>query len=186
MGSPLQTALRLLASGNWSHLTARLKDRWRRRQLRRGRPFIYQRLGSRYVVIPGNTASEASYLDEPEEKREIAIWRAWIQPADVVIDGGAHTGLYTLPAAEKTGPGGFVLAVDADEGLIGTIRQSAALLGCSPSCRLLTAALGDKDGVAEFFFAATPNAPAVMQSLQNPGGDFAARQVPMQTLATVA
>jgi FkbM family methyltransferase len=153
--------------------------------LQQGRPFVYRRLGTRYLVIPGVPASVASYLNDPEEQRELAIWRAWIEAGDQVIDGGAHTGLYTLSAAENL-TRGKVLAIDADENLIATIQRATEVLSKKNVCNLVTSAVGDKDGTAEFFFAAVPAANAVLQSLQDPGGGFVARQVRMQTLATLA
>lgn len=46
------------------------------------------------------------------ESSELALFRRCINPGDVVVDVGAHIGLYTLEAARATGGGGTVHAFE--------------------------------------------------------------------------
>jgi ubiquinone/menaquinone biosynthesis C-methylase UbiE len=56
---------------------------------------------------------------------------AALQPGERVLDIACGTGLVTLPAAERVGPSGSVMATDISEAMITRIRDEAARRGLS-------------------------------------------------------
>jgi len=52
------------------------------------------------------------YLHGIMDPDELAIWRAVLQPGDVVVDGGANMGYWTLVASRLVGPTGLVVAYE--------------------------------------------------------------------------
>lgn len=47
-----------------------------------------------------------------------------IKPGDIIIDAGANIGGFTIQAAQKTGPGGMVYAIEPDEQNIETLKRN--------------------------------------------------------------
>jgi FkbM family methyltransferase len=73
-----------------------------------------------------------------------------LRPGMVVVDGGAHIGLYTLLAAERIGSTGHVLAFEPDPYNYRALLRNIANHGASNvSARQM--ALADVPGSAEFF-----------------------------------
>lgn len=52
-----------------------------------------------------------------------------LQPGDVVVDGGAYLGMFTLYAAQKVGPAGHVYAYEPDPAICARLRQNVQLNG---------------------------------------------------------
>ncbi len=81
------------------------------------------------------------------ENAEQAFWWLYLRDGDVVIDGGAHCGLYSRLAAQVVGQGGRVIAVEPVEELVDLIGinteqfTGVEIVGC---------ALGEDEGEARF------------------------------------
>jgi FkbM family methyltransferase len=52
--------------------------------------------------------------------------REFVHPGDTVWDIGANVGLFTIPAAQKAGPGGNVIAIEPDIWLASLLQRTAA------------------------------------------------------------
>src|SRR5690606_38217362 len=63
----------------------------------------------------------------PAQERLLAL--AALRPGERVLDIACGTGLVTLPAAERVGPSGSVMATDISEAMITRIRDEAARRG---------------------------------------------------------
>jgi FkbM family methyltransferase len=46
---------------------------------------------------------------------ELAFLSHFVDPGDTILDIGAHIGTFTIPLAQKVGPNGLVIAVEADQ-----------------------------------------------------------------------
>jgi FkbM family methyltransferase len=102
---------------------------------------------------------------------ELAMLLDFVDPGDRVFDLGAHIGAFALPLARKAGPGGTVLAVEADATHFGVLRSNIALqrlrtitpvrLLIGPDDTALT--VGEREGNtgARHFVPAGEGAPAV-------------------------
>jgi len=78
----------------------------------------------------------------------------FVQPGDVVWDIGANLGLFSFAASVAAGPGGQVLAVEADADLTGLLRRSAsANVGRGAPVDVLPSAVCDAVSVARFQIA---------------------------------
>jgi FkbM family methyltransferase len=60
---------------------------------------------------------------------EIELWRQQIQPGMTVIDVGAHAGVYTFSAAQRTGKTGRVMAIEPSSFHVSCLKESAKLNG---------------------------------------------------------
>ncbi len=185
MSLPLRTFLSLLGGGQFRLLRNRLYYRLRLRRLKAGKAFSYRLAGARYFVEPSQPASVSSYLEEMEDGRELRLWRAWLQPGDHVIDGGAHTGAYAFTAAAGLSRG-KVVAVEADPDLADFLKLAGHRLGYNTVLEVAACALSDHDGVADFYFSPPSGNGRVLQSLHAPRPDFEARPVTLKTLAALA
>ena len=106
------------------------------------------------------TVNGTVLLCEPSGARTLSgnlhqrdVWsylRARIQPGDVVLNVGAHVGLYTLGAAAWSAPNGRVIAFEPNPEtrkiLTGHVRRNRL----SDRIEVLEMAAGARDGEAEF------------------------------------
>jgi FkbM family methyltransferase len=80
--------------------------------------------------------------------------REFVLPGSVVWDVGANVGLLSVAAAQRAGPSGKVLAIEADIWLAGLLRKSAAMQpATSAPIRVIPAAISDSPTVASFHIA---------------------------------
>lgn len=82
---------------------------------------------------------------EPEER---ALFEAAIRPGDVVLDVGAHIGLYALTAARAVGPTGRVVAFEPSSANRAILEQNIAENGYR-NVEVVAAAVGDEPGKAD-------------------------------------
>jgi FkbM family methyltransferase len=76
------------------------------------------------------------------------------RPGDRVFDVGANLGLFAFAAAAVAGPGGEVVAVEADPFLVHLLQRSAGLqTNPRAGVRVIAAAAADRLGTAEFLVA---------------------------------
>jgi len=80
--------------------------------------------------------------------------RELVRPGATVWDVGANVGLFAVAAAYLAGPGGRVLAVEADDWLASLLRRSARTLPPDHArIEVLSVAAGGALGVADFVLA---------------------------------
>jgi len=82
-----------------------------------------------------------------------------VKPGDVVWDIGANVGVFSFAAARAAGPGGSVVAVEADTWLVDLLRRSCAIQPpCNAAVQVITAAVAEKMGLREFLIASRSRA----------------------------
>jgi len=59
------------------------------------------------------------------------ILSPYVRPGMTVLDVGSAMGFFSLPMAERVGPGGKVVCVDVQPGMLGALRRRAAAAGLS-------------------------------------------------------
>jgi ubiquinone/menaquinone biosynthesis C-methylase UbiE len=130
----------------------------------------------------------AEFFDEPA----LAFWdrfgratveRLGLQPGAIVLDACAGSGASALPAAERVGPNGKVIAVDLADNLLALARAKADRLGVSNletrlgDIEALDYAPGAFDAViivfGVFFLPDMAAATAALWQLVGPGGQLA-------------
>jgi ubiquinone/menaquinone biosynthesis C-methylase UbiE len=113
---------------------------------------------------------------------ERTLARLPLRPGDRVLDAGCGTGAFSIPAAERVGPGGRVLGVDLADGLLDLARAKARARGLANVAFALgdLAAIDDDgpfDAVVSVFsvFFASDMIAAVRRlwELVGPGGTLA-------------
>lgn len=101
---------------------------------------------SRWLQTARNPAWEPFSLVERVVR---GIYESVLLPGDQVIDGGANRGMHTLPLAEKLGPTGRVVAVEANPSLAAAMTVFAAQHGLD-TITVVNKALGASDGMTSF------------------------------------
>lgn len=129
----------------WIHRLAELLSRGR--VVRRRLP---QDLGGhRLFVTPGAALRYWKRNLGDTERALLDLVREFVAPGMVVWDIGANVGVFALSAAYRSGPAGWIGAVEPQAWLAGLIRRSAA---CAPASHarveVLTAAVASRPGAA--------------------------------------
>lgn len=73
---------------------------------------------------------EKHKLESPERRRHLPPERVLelldLKPGETLLDLGCGTGYFALPAAERVGPSGRVLAVDVEEEMLAEVQKKAS------------------------------------------------------------
>lgn len=116
-------------------------------------PRIYQYEG---VRIPLRATPELQRIRRnvyrgTHERPEMESIRHLLRPDDVVLELGAGCGIVTAFIAQRLSDSRNLHAVEANPALLKTIECVLAENGVTPD--IINAAVGERDGKAEFFFA---------------------------------
>ncbi|HEY8021033.1 MAG TPA: FkbM family methyltransferase [Thermoanaerobaculia bacterium] len=159
-------------------------------RLSRGR-VVRRRLPPEFGGLPLFVSPDASLKLWRRDLRRadpllFALAAELVRPGAAIWDVGANVGLFALAASFRAGPAGSVLAVEPDAWLAALIERSIRSLPahCAP-VSVLSAAISDAPGTAEFAIAARGRATSHLASVggsTQSGGARAVRQVPIETL----
>lgn len=95
------------------------------------------------------------YYNRPYETENIYFARDYIFPDDIVVDIGAHIGLYTVWYSGLVGPNGKVLAFEPSKATYQQLLHTIKLNG-SHNVKTINMAVSDTAGVASFFSPGNP------------------------------
>jgi FkbM family methyltransferase len=84
------------------------------------------------------------------DRSDFDLLTALIQPGDVVVDVGAHCGLYALEAALRTTEKGRVIAIEPDARSFNLLEQNIDRNQLRPPIQSLSVCAGNADGRAPF------------------------------------
>lgn len=84
------------------------------------------------------------YFNGLSDYDELTFLRRYLRPGDNFIDGGAHTGIYTLLAASLIGSGGHVDAFEAAPKALALLAENVALNGFGDRVDIHSSALADR------------------------------------------
>jgi FkbM family methyltransferase len=101
-----------------------------------------------YVDTRGTDIAPHLMLSGTWETDELRVFARQIRPGELVLDLGAHLGVYTLIAAEATGPTGRVHAFEPNPRMAGLLRRSLAVNGFAGFTSLHLLAAGAAEGVS--------------------------------------
>jgi FkbM family methyltransferase len=88
------------------------------------------------------------------EHRELQFVLSHLRPGDWFLDVGAHIGYFSLPAAEKVGPGGRVIAIEPTPSSAALLRENVALNGFD-RITVIEAAASDRTGTGSLTTSTT-------------------------------
>jgi FkbM family methyltransferase len=139
--------------------------------------------GVRMLVRAADDIERSLYLYSSYEFRSISHFSRLISEGALVIDIGAHVGLYSLIAAHRVGATGMVIAVEPNPGNLARLRRNIEINGLT-NVRVIAAALGEVPGRARFHL---PSHPAVsgLGSLEERPGTGPTIEVDVRTLDEV-
>ncbi|MEM9573992.1 MAG: FkbM family methyltransferase [Pseudomonadota bacterium] len=86
------------------------------------------------------------------------LYCTFIQPGDVVIDGGANAGMHTIPLAKRVGQSGKVIAVEPQAECISDLRRWLAKERLTDRVDVHQGVLADKNGIEDFWINTDNNA----------------------------
>lgn len=101
-----------------------------------------------YVDTRGADIAPHLLLRGGWEGDEVAVFRRLVRPGDLVLDLGAHLGVYALLAADAVGPAGQVHAFEPNPRMAGLLRRSIAVNGFAGRTTLHLLAAGAAEGVS--------------------------------------
>ena len=96
----------------------------------------------------------ARYDRHDQREYEPAFYSAFVDRVSegmVVVDIGAHVGIFTLGAASRVGGGGRVFAFEPSPDTADVLTRHVALNRCSDRVEVVRAVVSDADGVAPFY-----------------------------------
>jgi FkbM family methyltransferase len=90
-------------------------------------PLPESKQGLRYECDVRNVIAREVDFTGRYEPQETCLVRHLLGPGQTFVDVGAHRGYFSLMAAECVGPGGRVVAIEADPRMYGILARSIAL-----------------------------------------------------------
>ena len=111
----------------------------------------------RLWLQPGNETSRAIFLTGRYEPNEFCVLDRALLPGMTFVDVGANMGLYSLFAAKKVLPQGWVLALEPSSREYELLKRNVQLNGLQ-NVRALRVAASDRSGTAELLIAPLKNA----------------------------
>ena len=124
-------------------------------RLSRGR-VLKRHLSAEFGSVPIVVSPDASlcFWKTRVESDLFELARQFMRPGSVAWDVGANVGLFSVPAAQRAGPSGRVIAVEADIWLAGLLRRTAAIQpATSARIQVIPAAVSDSSAIASFSIA---------------------------------
>lgn len=116
-----------------------------------------RRVGQKLGVLRPMVRAWRRLMQSGYEDRFDAALLAEVREGDVVWDIGANVGIYTLKFSEAVGPTGRVVAFEPSPDPIEMLRASTADRG---NVEIMTVALSDQPGEAQFFSSTTGYSPS--------------------------
>ena len=101
--------------------------------------------------------AKMNYLMRDALEPEIAALPAFVGEGDLVIDVGAHYGLYTLVLASLVGGDGDVYAFEPSPHAMNVVSRNVSTNGLSNVVTLVNGAAAETDGTASFWEHADPS-----------------------------
>lgn len=115
-------------------------------------------------------------VDGVYEPKAINFVLELLKPGSVFIDIGANIGVYTIPAALKVGPTGYVIAIEPSPRIFPFLEQNVVLNGLSNVRLIQCAALNSDNQTVPFY-----EAPVDHFGMGSLGAQFDANPIPVLT-----
>ncbi|MFH5923539.1 FkbM family methyltransferase [Roseomonas xinghualingensis] len=110
-----------------------------------------------FLLTPAEDAALLASLHESGGRLEpgtVSVMQALLQEGDLAVDVGANIGLTVLPAAQRVGPEGHVIAIEPASRVGRLLQRSLGLNGLSERVTLHLCAAGEAAGTAQLHLAA--------------------------------
>lgn len=115
----------------------------------RGKPFTVNLLDA---AVSGTILAYRKY-----EVLETTLMQRVVKPGDFVLDVGANIGYFSVLLGELVGPAGRVAAFEPEPNNVRLLQKNVADRGLGDIVEVFDAAVGDDNGVADLFLAASEN-----------------------------
>jgi FkbM family methyltransferase len=116
----------------------------------------------------------------PYEEGTLRLIATNLLPGDGAILAGTSFGLHVAVAAQAIGPDGLVIGVEPQPAAIAKTRSNLEMNGLAPRVRLISAALGRSERLAEMAWSSPDHASAA--SLLDAGEKFSTSLVRLQSI----
>ena len=112
------------------------------RTKKRGRLIEVEAIFGRLLAFPDDLITNQIMKFGAHVRPELAMLLTMIAPGDRVFDLGAHIGTFTIPIAQKAGPAGKVLAVEALPRTFRVLQRNLRKNGVVPAVTAVNALVG--------------------------------------------
>ncbi|HMO80757.1 MAG TPA: FkbM family methyltransferase [Pyrinomonadaceae bacterium] len=109
-------------------------------------------IGSERMLFP---AKWSRYYESDYEPETFRFFRSNVKPGNVVLDIGAHIGLFSVVTSRLVGETGKVYAFEPTPFTRGVLGEVVKLNGCEHNVEIRPEAVSDKEGTAYFFDTGT-------------------------------
>ena len=117
-----------------------------------------------YLDITDRGISSVLYYNGRREQVFMSILRDEVTEGMTVIDLGANIGYTTLSMCKNVGISGRVYAIEPDPHNIDILTKNIEHNGYNDNCKIVQAAIDNKDGNLEFWIAHAPNLNSVQKT----------------------
>jgi FkbM family methyltransferase len=114
---------------------------------------VVQFRGAQFVMPTKDITLTPSVMSGVFERHELDIFERACSAGATVLDVGANIGLYSVIAAQRTGPSGTVYAFEPVPENIAFLRKNLELNGVTGRVAVQEVAVGEADGELEIFLS---------------------------------
>ena len=155
-------------------------------QFRPGKPMVWRVPGGGKIsLIPGHPFTHSFWPAVDAYEPEVTgFFRHFVRPGMTVIDCGSNIGFFSVLAGKLVGPGGTVLAIEANPGTYKLVQHNLAINGYG---KVIHCAITNTPGEVEIFMPAAGDVYSSLRTgkLVPKDGDLKSWRVPGRTLDEV-
>lgn len=113
---------------------------------------ILTQIENQAIFVPLAPNLIEAYIHRPFERFALQLFKSALRPGSVVLDIGAHIGVYALIAAREAGPAGRVFAFEPDPANFGIFKRNIKKSGFE-NILPVQKAVSNSCGTVDFFLA---------------------------------
>jgi len=140
-----------------------------------------------YLDVRDQSVAPALMLDGFWEKHVTRAFLKLLKPGATVVEIGANVGYFTTLAGPRIGPGGRLIAFEANPGVAALLERSVAMNGLRGWCTVVREAVCDRVGTVKFYCMTREQGSSNLRgmdaaTLRSLGDDVVELEVPATTL----